>query len=232
MIVNGMNGMFANQSFPTDRGALVFGRSASSCNILFPDNTKGISRMHCKIEQNGAMCTIIDLGSSYGTFLNGMKIQPYAATPLKNGDTFYLGDKSNLFTFQDPNAAMVMNNTPYGGPVTYLNGNVQQQNPSGNKSKKIIIGVSAAAAVLVIGIVAFVVSNNIKKQEEERIQAQQQLEQQLEQKQQQLEDEQRQSELEKMQIEQQNQQLQQQLYEEQNKGVIGNAIDAVEAWFD
>ena len=221
MIVNGMNGMFANQSFPTDRGALVFGRSTSSCNVLFPDNAKGISRMHCKIEQNGAVCTIVDLGSSYGTFLNGMKIQPYAATPLKNGDTFYLGDKSNLFSLQDPNAAMAINNTSNSGPVTYLNGNVQQQNPSANNSKKIIIGVSAAVVALVIGISVFVVSNNIKKQEEERIQAQQQ-----------LEDERRQAELEKIQIEQQNQQLQQQLDEELNKGIIGNAIDAVEAWLD
>ena len=63
--------------------------------------------------------------------------------------------------------------------------------------------------------------SNIKKQEEERIQAQQQ-----------LEDERRQAELEKIQIEQQNQQLQQQLDEELNKGIIGNAIDAVEAWLD
>lgn len=99
MVVKGLSGVFANQTFPLN-GVMIFGRNGSSCHVLFPDNTKGISRMHCKIELQGGRAMITDLGSSYGTFVNGLKIPQHVATPLNDGDSFYLGDQQNLFSFQ------------------------------------------------------------------------------------------------------------------------------------
>lgn len=199
MVVNGMSGIFANQSFPADRGTLVFGRSTSSCNIVFPDNVRGISRTHCKIEQSGAGCTITDLGSSYGTFVNGMKIQQYVPTTLKNGDTFYLGDKANMFSFQ-----CAQNMAPAAGmPVTYLNqGNASADSSKSSKdsngSKNIIIGI-AVAAVVVIGVI-FVVANNMISEREREMQM----------------------------LQQENQAIQQELEAEQNKGFFGNLVDTIE----
>ena len=175
MIVNGMNGMFANQSFQVNMGALVFGRSSSSCSIVFPDNTRGISRMHCKVEQDGMNCTITDLGSSYGTFVNGMKIQPYAPRILRNGDTFYLGDKSNMFSYQNVNEVMANGSASASNSVTYLNktnragGYVTKQN-----NNKAIIGV-IVAAVLVICVIAGFAVVSVQKAETARMQAEQEL---------------------------------------------------------
>ncbi len=104
MTINGLSGQYANQIFPLN-GQMVFGRNVNSCNILFSDDTKGISRMHCKIEANGDTVTITDLGSSYGTFVNGNKLQPYSPRKLNVGDTFYLGDKNNLFSLTGVAAA-------------------------------------------------------------------------------------------------------------------------------
>lgn len=98
MIVRGLSGVFANQTFPLN-GVMVFGRNGASCHVLFPDNTKGISRMHCKIEMQGGRPMITDLGSSYGTYVNGLRIPQHIATPLNDGDSFYLGDQQNLFSF-------------------------------------------------------------------------------------------------------------------------------------
>ena len=190
MLVNGMSGAFANQSFPTDREALIFGRSSSSCNMIFPENTRGVSRMHCRIEQNGPNCTITDLGSSYGTFVNGMKIQAYSPRVLRNGDTFYLGEKANMFSFQNPNDVMSVRGMQAANSVTYLN-----QRNVGQKNNKALIGV-IVAAVLVICIVSGIAIYSVQQaQEEARI-------------------------------------AEQELYDEQNKGFVGNLIDTLEDGVD
>ncbi len=105
MIVRGLSGVFANQTFPLN-GVMVFGRNGSSCHVLFPDNTKGISRMHCKIEMQGGQPMITDLGSSYGTYVNGLRIPQHIATPIHDGDSFYLGDQQNLFSFSTEGTAV------------------------------------------------------------------------------------------------------------------------------
>lgn len=182
MNVNGMSGIFANQSFPTDRGVLIFGRNATACNIVFPEEVRGISRTHCKIEQNGKVCTITDLGSSYGTFVNGMKIQQYAPMTLKNGDTIYLGDKTNMFTFQSE-----YDNTPAKNrsSVTYLNRNDyprERRGGNGALIAVIIILIMLLAGASVFGVMLY--QDNLQKEQE--------------------------------------------LYEEQNKGFVGNLFDTLE----
>lgn len=111
MVVKGLSGTFANQSFPLN-GSMVFGRQATSCHVLFPDNTQGISRMHCKIDQVGNGITITDLASSYGTYVNGLRIPQHVATPLKLGDNFYLGDQTNMFTVQQSDAERLAQAAP------------------------------------------------------------------------------------------------------------------------
>ena len=134
MVIRGMSGNFAGQEFQVN-GSLVFGRSPQGCNVLFPDNVKGVSRNHCKVESNGASVTITDIGSSYGTFLNGRKLAPYTPTPLNNGDTFYLGDRANSFSVSGAPAA--------GG------GSPAKGGGTSSKNKNLIIGIAAGAIALV-----------------------------------------------------------------------------------
>ena len=159
MKVDGISGIFANQSFPMDRGTLVFGRSTSSCNVVFPDNARGISRNHCKIEKSGEGWIIVDLGSSYGTFVNGIKVQQNVPMYLNNGDTFYLGDKSNMFCIRgDSNAAQ---NIP-GNQVAYLSQENFSQKGAGRR--KVWIGV-AAVIIIVLGMGIFFAGQTINELE-------------------------------------------------------------------
>ncbi len=78
-------------------GTYVLGRD-KSCNIIFPNDTAGVSNRHCRLTVNGSGAVLTDLQSSNGTYLaDGTKLTPGSSYPLKRGDTFYLGSKSNGF---------------------------------------------------------------------------------------------------------------------------------------
>lgn len=88
------------QKYPFyDGDQMVFGRDASTANVVLPPGTGGISRVHCEIKQKEGYIVIIDRGSSYGTFFeNGMKLEPNVPYVLKRTTVFYLAAKQNQFT--------------------------------------------------------------------------------------------------------------------------------------
>lgn len=51
----------------------------------------GVSRLHAAIKVTPQRVTIMDLGSSNGTRVNGQKIVPHVEYPLKNHDVVALG---------------------------------------------------------------------------------------------------------------------------------------------
>lgn len=55
----------------------------------------GVSRYHAKITFNGSAWSILDLGSTNGTRLNGKQIS--AETVLADGDTIVIGDQTLIF---------------------------------------------------------------------------------------------------------------------------------------
>lgn len=62
--------------------------------------TAGINEKHCEIlVQNGHMY-LADLGSTYGTYLNGVQLPPKKGYLLKTGDVFYLGSKGESFRIE------------------------------------------------------------------------------------------------------------------------------------
>ena len=98
--LRGVTGKFAGQSFDLEKGKVVIGRDAAASNIVFDENTPGISRSHCQIVYNPAEdgFLITDLGSTYGTFLgNGKKLPANVPEKLTAGDTFYLGNSGTRF---------------------------------------------------------------------------------------------------------------------------------------
>lgn len=52
----------------------------------------GVSRRHCKIHRRGSIYLVEDVGSSNGTFLNGLRLSPYLLYELKDGDELQLGN--------------------------------------------------------------------------------------------------------------------------------------------
>lgn len=87
----GIQGVFANRSLSVSR-ELCLGVDPSRCHVLFPLGTPGISRLHLRIwpDSSGALM-VMDMGSTYGTMLNGGKLQPGTVYKISAGSVLYLG---------------------------------------------------------------------------------------------------------------------------------------------
>lgn len=99
-ILRGVTGKYAGQNFDLGKGSVTLGRDPAACNIVFDKNTPGISGRHCRVsyDRSQGCFMIMDLGSSYGTFLgNGKKLTANVAEKLSAGDTFYMCDTANRF---------------------------------------------------------------------------------------------------------------------------------------
>ncbi len=156
MIVKGMSGNYAGKDFSLE-GSLVFGRNPQNCNILFPDNVKGVSRTHCKIDIAGMGAILTDMGSSFGTFLNGRKLAPYTPTPINIGDTFWIGGKENAFTLGN---ALPARNIQQAAPLQ-PQGNSGGVQGSAGLTTGIKIAIAGGAAVIVI-LIAVILSQQNK----------------------------------------------------------------------
>jgi predicted component of type VI protein secretion system len=68
-------------------GELLIGRHADGLGRL--GNDEEISRYHARVSLAGELCGVEDLGSTNGTFVNGLRIS--VPQTLKQGDTIELG---------------------------------------------------------------------------------------------------------------------------------------------
>lgn len=91
-------GPLNGKSFPVS-GTVLLGRS-SQAGISFPDNTPGISGRHCELSVSGDHIVLKDLNSSYGTFVNGKRLNPNVDQPLYSGDTFTLAQGGPTFRLE------------------------------------------------------------------------------------------------------------------------------------
>ena len=89
----------AGRRFPLAGPVTILGRSPN-CDVYVPD--KRASRRHAEVRWDGETCTLHDLGSANGAFLNSHRI----TTPqtLRDGDE--IGIASAVFTFRDPEATI------------------------------------------------------------------------------------------------------------------------------
>ncbi|MFI0609037.1 MAG: FHA domain-containing protein, partial [Anaerolineae bacterium] len=83
LILHGPQGV---RSVPVSGGPLVIGRSGCDVVVLDPR----VSRRHARLQTEGAVISIQDLGSANGTWVNGRRIQQ--ATALRSGDRLRFGN--------------------------------------------------------------------------------------------------------------------------------------------
>ena len=103
--IQGVYGDHASQSFPlpTPNGsnALVFGRDAGTCQVVFPHNTTSVSKFHCRVTWDAGRRSLLieDNNSTNGTFVNKQRLTSGQIKPLSNGDVIHLGgtDSKNVF---------------------------------------------------------------------------------------------------------------------------------------
>jgi len=92
-----VTGSAAGQMFKLGQAELTIGRSSEADITL---NDDGISRRHAKVvvRPDGSV-TMVDLGSTNGTFFNGNRIDVH---PLRDGDKIQVGSTTILkFSYQD-----------------------------------------------------------------------------------------------------------------------------------
>lgn len=93
----GIEGMYKGFEFDLE-DRMTFGRDVDNCNVIFPDTCAGVSRIQCEItyDQRSKSVSIVDRYSSYGTTLNGTRLEINRPMPLKNGDVVMFGE-NNVF---------------------------------------------------------------------------------------------------------------------------------------
>lgn len=90
-------GVFAGKRFSID-GTVRIGRDPSKNDLVYPSNTQGVSGVHCILILKDGVLYLQDLGSTYGTFVNGgQRLAANQPVALKIGDRFSLGSDRESF---------------------------------------------------------------------------------------------------------------------------------------
>ncbi len=70
---------------------VVMGTDPSRCNVVFPPGTPGVSRAHLRIWPQDGGLMVMDLRSTYGTWINNQRMSPGLAYPMSVGSSIYFG---------------------------------------------------------------------------------------------------------------------------------------------
>lgn len=80
-----------------NKAEFLIGRERNKVTYCISDNTS-IGRTHAKVVVRNGTSYLVDLNSTNGTFVNGVKASPNQEVPLKNGDKVVFADET--FEFQ------------------------------------------------------------------------------------------------------------------------------------
>lgn len=93
----GVSGVFAGKRFAITAQVKI-GRDPAKNDFVYPAGTEGISGVHCVLVYQGGQLYLQDLGSTYGTFVNGgQRLAANQAVMLQPGDKFSLGSEKECF---------------------------------------------------------------------------------------------------------------------------------------
>jgi predicted component of type VI protein secretion system len=81
------NGLSKGDEYIVRKPVTLIGRN-ESCDLIVSDPL--VSRRHCQISWDGVYCTVEDLGSTNGTFVNGRRVT--GPVLLSNGDMLGFAD--------------------------------------------------------------------------------------------------------------------------------------------
>ena len=130
---------------------ITIGRSSEN-DVVIQDPK--VSRTHLQLVSNGSNCSVVDLNSANGTYVNGKKIS--GEVHLNPNDTIRIGDT----------------NLPW---QTYINNSIEstdgssEQNPTPPRNNKKLWIIIAISAIIILGGVGFGIYHYQNQKEKERI---------------------------------------------------------------
>ena len=96
LCLRGTVGVFAGKTLPLVP-PLTLGRQPDLCQLIFPPDTRGVSRRHCRVELVWGSVLITDLHSRYGTAAGGSDLSPGCPSPLLPGPSLALAGGAQTF---------------------------------------------------------------------------------------------------------------------------------------
>ena len=90
-------GKLAGHGYDLTRPAIVIGRG-QDCDIILDEHQ--VSRQHARLQQSPEGWTLLDLGSTNGTLVNGQPLKAHAPYALQPGDRVSLG--TAVLSLQQP----------------------------------------------------------------------------------------------------------------------------------
>jgi len=103
------------RTFPLDRASITIGRSPG---LDFELHEAHVSRQHALIVREGSLYTVVDQKSSYGTYLNGTRIQ---SAQLRDADVLQFGSLDGTkIRFHQPQPASLEDERQTVGSTTLL----------------------------------------------------------------------------------------------------------------
>lgn len=79
------------------RRSLRLGRG-EQCELSLPVGESRVSRVHARFDFDGARWRLVDLGSRWGTYVNGVRLAPEADLPLGEGDLIRISPWTFMFS--------------------------------------------------------------------------------------------------------------------------------------
>lgn len=139
----------AGQQYTLQPGDNTVGRG-SDCDLCLA--SEQVSRHHAVIRWDGYQATILDLGSTNGTHLNGRRLDPHQPTPLSVGDRLELGGVEGRLT-----VGLTSEPLPLIPPNIV---SVESEPPHHNRRLWLAVaGVGAAIVLILLAAVALVIRN-------------------------------------------------------------------------
>lgn len=88
-------GVLNGRNVPLKKGAsVIIGRDPAKCTVIYPKDTAGVSGIHCTITFNGKSVVVADNGSSYGTYIGGVRVEPGRPVEAHRGQEITFGSGS------------------------------------------------------------------------------------------------------------------------------------------
>lgn len=91
LLLEGLRGVYAGAQIRVT-GEIILGTDRSRCSLPIPPGTPGISRVHLRIWPEDGQIAIMDMGSTYGTWIGNRRMTAGLVYILPPGGTIYMGD--------------------------------------------------------------------------------------------------------------------------------------------